>query len=146
MGAGRGGGDTFTIAGAAVKQHPIDGAHDRARALRRDMADAEKSLWRLLRSRQIDGHRFRRQVPLGRYIADFVCHDACVIIELDGGQHDGSPQEAERSRFLQEEGYRILRFWNNEVLSNLEGVHAAIAEDLRRHHPHPTLPHRGGGF
>jgi very-short-patch-repair endonuclease len=105
------------------------------------MTDAEKSLWRLLRSRQIGGHRFRRQVPLGRYIADFICHDARLIIELDGGQHDGSSQEAERSCFLQEQGYRVLRFWNNEVLSNLEGVRATIAEDLLRHHPLPTLPY-----
>ena len=110
------------------------------------MTDAERSIWQILRSCQIDGHRFRRQVPLGRYIADYVCHDARLIIEVDGGQHDrSSPQEVERSRFLQDQGYRILRFWNNEVLSNLDGVHATIAEDLRRH-PLPTLPHRGGGL
>jgi very-short-patch-repair endonuclease len=110
------------------------------------MTDTERSLWRILRFRQVDGHRFRRQVPLGRYIADFACHDARLIIEVDGGQHDrSSAQEAERIRFLEEEGYRVLRFWNNEVLSNLEGVHATIAEVLRQHHPHPTLPHRGGG-
>jgi very-short-patch-repair endonuclease len=110
------------------------------------MTDAERSLWRILRSRQVDGHRFHRQVPLGRYLADFVCHDARLIIEVDGGQHDvSSAQEAERIRFLQEEGYRVLRFWNNEVLSNLEGAHATIAEDLRQHYPHPT-PRRGGGL
>jgi very-short-patch-repair endonuclease len=108
------------------------------------MTDAEKSLWRILRSGQINGHRFRRQVPLGRYIADFVCHDARLIIELDGGQHDGSRQEAKRSHFLQGQGYRILRFWNNEALSNPEAVHATIAQDLELHHPLPPLPHRGG--
>ena len=127
-----------------MKKHPTGGARDRARALRRNMTDAERSLWQILRSAQIDGHRSRRQVPFGRYIADFVCHDARLIIELDGGQHEEAPpQEAERSRFLQHQGYRILRFWNNEVLSNLDGVHATIAKDLRQHHPHPTLPHRG---
>jgi very-short-patch-repair endonuclease len=110
------------------------------------MTDAEKSVWRILRLYQIDGHRFRRHVPLGRYIADFVCHDARPVIEIDGGQHQGSaPQEAERTRFLQDQGYRVLRFWNNEVLSNLEGVRATIAENLRCH-PLPTLPHRGGGL
>jgi very-short-patch-repair endonuclease len=125
-----------------VKKHATEGAHDRARALRRNMTDAERSMWRILRSSQIDGHRFRRQVPFGRYIADFVCHDARVIIEIDGGQHDASaPDEGQRARFLQGQGYRILRFWNNEVLSNLEGVRAKVALDLQRHpHPHPDPP------
>jgi very-short-patch-repair endonuclease len=133
-------GVTIPEQGAAVKSHPADGAHHRARALRRNMTDAERSIWRVLRLSQIDGHRFRRQVPLGPYIVDFVCHDARLIIEIDGGQHDRSSSgEAKRARFLQDQGYRMLRFWNNEVLSNLEGVHAMIAEDLR-HHPHPGPP------
>jgi very-short-patch-repair endonuclease len=128
---------------ASMRKHPIAGARDRARSLRRDMTDAEKSIWRILRLYQIDGHRFRRQVPLGHYIADFVCR---LIIEIDGGQHQGSaPQEAGRTRFLQDQGYRVLRFWNSEVLSNLEGVRATIAENLRCH-PLPTLPHQGGGL
>jgi very-short-patch-repair endonuclease len=134
-------GVTAAKANAEMKKHPIAGARERARSLRRDMTDAEKSVWRIWRSYQIDGHRFRRQVPLGRYIADFVCHDARLIIEIDGGQHQVSaPQEAERTRFLQDQGYRVLRFWNNEVQSNLEGVRATIAENLRGH-PLPTLPH-----
>ena len=104
------------------------------------MTDAERSIWRVLRSAQMDGHRFRRQVPFGPYIADFVCHDARLIIEIDGGQHDrSSPAEAKRTRFLKHQGYRILRFWNNELLSNLEGVRAMIARALRRH-PHPVPP------
>jgi very-short-patch-repair endonuclease len=128
-----------------VRKHPIAGARDRARSLRRDMTDAEKSVWRILRLYQIDGHRFRRQVPLGRYIADFVCHGARLIIEIDGGQHQGSaPQEAERTRFLQDQGYRVLRFWNNEVLSNLEGVRATIAETLAVS-PSPNPPPSTGG-
>jgi very-short-patch-repair endonuclease len=111
------------------------------------MTDAEKSVWRILRLYQIDGHRFRRQVPLGRYIADFVCHGARLIIEIDGGQHQGSaPQEAERTRFLQDQGYRVLRLWNNEVLSNLEGVRATIAETLAvSPSPNPP-PSTGEGF
>ena len=93
------------------------------------------------------GYKFRRQVPIGRYIADFVCHEARLIVEIDGGQHDrASPQEAERSGFLQSEGYRVLRFWNNEVLANPDGVHQTIADELGRITPTQTLPHRGGGL
>jgi very-short-patch-repair endonuclease len=86
------------------------------------------------------GHRFCRQVPFGQYIADFVCHDARLIIEIDGGQHDrSSASEVKRTRFLEDQGYRILRFWNNEVLLDLEGVYALIVRDLRDH-PHPVPP------
>jgi very-short-patch-repair endonuclease len=111
------------------------------------MTDAERKLWRLLRLRQVSGHKFRRQVPLGRYIADFVCHEARLVIEVDGGQHDSAaPLETERTAFLQHEGYRVLRFWNNEVLANLDGVYdvivAALAEAIT---PTRTLPYRGGG-
>ena len=130
-----------------MKEYPIGAAHERAQALRREMTQAETKLWRMLRSRQIEGHRFHRQVPVGRSIADFVCHQARLIVELDGGQHDSlSQQEVDRSRFLQSEGYRVLRFWNHEVLANPKGVHAMTVENLRRPHPHPTLPHRGGGL
>ena len=98
----------------------------------------------MLRSHRAKGHKFRRQVPIGRYIADFVCHEARLIVEVDGGQHDrSSPQEAERDGFLHNEGYRILRFWNNEVLVNLDGVHQAIVGELRRITPTQTLPHQG---
>ena len=86
-------------------------------------------------------------MPIGRYIADFVCHEARLIVEIDGGQNDpSSSKEAERSRFPQSEGYRILRFWNNEVMANLDGVHATIAGELSRINPTQTLPHRGGGL
>ena len=139
-------GVTTGMANAEMKKRPIAGARERARSLRRDMADAEKSIRRILRLHQIDGHRFRRQVPLGPYIADFVCHNARLIIEIDGGQHQElAPQEAERTRFLQGQGYRVLRFWNNEVLSNLAGMRSTIAENLRCH-PLPTLPIKGEGF
>ena len=105
------------------------------------MTDAERRVWQVLRLHQIDGYKFRRQVPIGRYIADFVCHEARLIVEIDGGQHDrASPQEAERSLFLRNEGYRILRFWNNEVLANLDGVHAMIADALGHITPTQTLP------
>src|SRR5665213_868094 len=133
-----------------MKKHPAEGVHPRARVLRTNMTDAERAVWQLLRSHQIQGYKFRRQVPIGRYIADFVCHEARLIIEIDGGQHDASAKrDAIRTDFLQTQGYRVLRFWNNDVLANPEGVFSVIAEDLRRHHPHPALradlPHRGEG-
>jgi very-short-patch-repair endonuclease len=129
-----------------MKKHPLNGAHIRARALRRDMTDAERKLWRVLRQRQVNGLKFRRQVPLGRYIADFVCYEVRLIVEIDGGQHENaSPREAERTAFLQDEGYRVLRFWNNEVLANLAGVYDAIVGELSSANPTQTLPHRGGG-
>jgi very-short-patch-repair endonuclease len=111
------------------------------------MTEAEKLVWQILRSHQMKGYKFRRQVPIGRYIADFVCHEARLIVEIDGGQHDlSSPGEAERSGFLENEGYRILRFWNNEMLANLDGVHETIADELGRITPTQTLPHDGGGL
>ena len=88
-----------------VKKAPSAGAGERARKLRRDMTKAEQRLWRMLRSRQPEGYRFRRQVPIGGFIADFVCHAERLIIESDGGQHDASSEaEASRTRFLEAEG------------------------------------------
>ena len=110
------------------------------------MTKAERQVWQVLRSRQMKEYKFRSQVPIGRYIADFVCHEARLIVEIDGSQHDrSSPQEAERSGFLQNEGYRILRFWNSEVLANLDGISQTIADELGRITPTQTLPHQGGG-
>ena len=111
------------------------------------MTEAERRIWQILRLNRMKGCKFRRQVPIGRYIADFVCHEARLIVEIDGGQHDrSSPREAERNGFLENEGYRILRFWNNEILENLDGVHETIADELDRISPTQTLPHQGGGL
>ena len=136
-----------------MKKHPADGARARAGTLRQNLTEAERRVWQILRSHQMKGYKFRRQVPIGRYIADFVCPILCarrarLIVEIDGGQHDrSSPREAERSGFLQNEGYRILRFWNNEVLANLDGVHLTIAGELGRITPTQNpLPHQGEGF
>jgi very-short-patch-repair endonuclease len=130
-----------------MKKYRVDGARARARALRRNMTEAERRVWQILRLHQLKGYKFRRQVPIGRYIVDFVCHKARLIVEIDGGQHDrSSPREAERSGFLKNEGYRILRFWNDEVLANLDGVHETIADELGRITPTHTLPHQGGGL
>jgi very-short-patch-repair endonuclease len=130
-----------------MKKYPAAGAHARARSLRENMTDAERRIWRILRSHQMQGYKFRRQVPLGRYIADFVCHEARLIVEIDGGQHDrSSPREAERSGVLEGEGYRVLRFWNDEVPANLEGVHRAIADALAGSHPPRPSPIEGEGL
>jgi very-short-patch-repair endonuclease len=151
-GGGLGGGDVSRRKSRDMKKHPVDGAHARARTLRQNMTEAERRVWQILRSHRMTGYQFRRQVPIGRYIADFVCPTLCargarLIVEIDGGQHDrSSPREAERSGFLQNQGYRILRFWNNEVLANIDGVHETIAEELGRLTPTQTLPHRGGGL
>jgi ATP-dependent helicase HrpA/adenine-specific DNA-methyltransferase len=93
----------------------------RARALRRSSTDAEALLWSHLRNRQFHRFKFRRQVPLGRYIVDFYCHELRLVIELDGGQHS---EEADRDRtaWLEGEGYRVERFWNHEVLEKADGV------------------------
>src|SRR5271169_2348892 len=124
-----------------MKKQPSDGAREQAKALRREMTEAEKKIWHRLRRRQTEGFRFRRQVLLGRFIADFVCHEARSIIEIDGGQHEPSSEpEACRTRFLKSQGYRVLRFWNTEVLENPNGVQTVIAQHLRRGHPHPTPP------
>ncbi|MBM3529010.1 MAG: endonuclease domain-containing protein [Alphaproteobacteria bacterium] len=106
--------------------------------LRTEMTDAEKKLWRALRSRSI-GPKFRRQVPLGRYIIDFVCFESKVIVEVDGGQHADSRSDAVRDDYFAARGYRVLRFWNNDVLRNLEGVLTVIAQS----HPSPGTPLRG---
>ncbi len=105
---------------------------DRVRQLRTNQTDAENRLWRHLRNRQVGGAKFRRQVPIGPYIADFVCHDAALVIELDGGQHANQQvQDSQRSAFIEHEGYRVLRFWNNDVLQNTDGVLQVIVAALR---------------
>ena len=93
-----------------------------ARKLRRSMTDAEMLLWRHLRNGQIRGYKFRRQFPIGNHIADFVCWDAHLAIEVDGGQHADNRDDKIRRREIEALGFRVLRFWNNDVLSNPEGV------------------------
>ena len=111
-----------------MKRHSLKaGATDRARDLRRNATDAEARLWYALRE-SLPGAKFRRQVPLGPYFADFASHGAKLVVELDGSQHaEAVERDVARTHFLNDEGYRVLRFWNNEVLQNLDGVLAAIA-------------------
>ncbi len=98
--------------------------------MRHEATPAERRLWRALRDRQPGGAKFRRQVPLAHYIADFVCFNARLIIEVDGGQHAESHGDSARTKVLATQGYRVLRFWNNEVMENLGGVLAAITGAL----------------
>jgi very-short-patch-repair endonuclease len=101
-----------------------------ARRLRVNQTDAEKVLWNRIRNRQIDGHKFVRQVPILGYICDFVCRERRLIVEVDGGQHNESAADAIRDRRLMDEGYRVLRFWNNDVLGNIEGVLMTIQAEV----------------
>ena len=111
------------------------------------MTEAEIRVWQMLRAHRMNGYKFRRQVPIGRYIADFVCHEARLVVEIDGGQHDhSSPRETERSSFLHNEGYRTLRFWNNDILANPDGVHQTIVNELAASPPPCPPPSRGRGF
>ncbi len=101
-----------------------------ARNLRRNMTDAERTLWHRLRAGQT-GAKFRRQQPIGPYIVDFVCFDRRLIVELDGGQHaDAIAYDAARTRWLETQGFTVLRFWNNDIMSNIEGVLVRIMEAL----------------
>ncbi len=119
-------------------------ASTNARLLRTNPTEAEKRLWTILRRQQDAGNRFRRQAPIGRYIVDFVCLRRRLVIEIDGGQHaDRVQADAARSAWLESQGFRVLRFWNNDVLGNTNGVLEAILQALR--HPLPTLPHPGRG-
>ena len=103
-----------------------------ARAMRRDATGAENVLWQALRNRQLEGLKFKRQVPLGGYILDFLCFAERLIVEVDGGQHSESARDAERDRYFTAQGFRTLRFWNDEVENNIDGVCLAIRRAAAR--------------
>lgn len=106
------------------------GTVDRARELRRNSTDAEKRLWGALRSK-LPQHKWRRQMPIGPYFADFACFSEKLIIELDGGQHAlAEPYDERRTRFIEAKGFRVLRFWNNDVMSNTDAVLERILKSL----------------
>ncbi|MDI1294705.1 MAG: DUF559 domain-containing protein [bacterium] len=120
----------------------------RARQLRRNATEAEKRLWALLREK-LPAAKFRCQVPLGPYFADFASHSACLVIEIDGGQHYEAV-DATRTAFIHGEGYHVIRFWNHDVMQNIEGVLAKIATAFTPHPPvadatGPSLSHKGRG-
>ena len=102
-----------------------------ARSLRKNQTDAERILWSHLRRRQLAGFKFRRQHQVGLYICEFACVEALVVVELDGGQHaENLDYDLRRDRFLRSAGFRVLRFWNNDVQSNIDGVVDVIARAL----------------
>ena len=117
---------------------------NRARELRSNQTDVEAKLWRRLRDRQVFGAKFRRQHPIGSYIVDFCCPTLRLIVELDGGQHaeQGAADQA-RTYFLESRGYRVLRFWNNQVMTQLDDVLEEISKCCVD--PHPSLSLKGRG-
>lgn len=118
-----------------------------ARHLRNNATDAERKLWQHLRGGRLNGFKFSRQMPVAGYVCDFLCRSARLAIELDGGQHGGRTEEDEaRTRGIEAEGYRVIRFWNNDVNERIEGVLIRIGEALSQAseaHPQP-LPRAGG--
>jgi len=124
---------------ARVRARPLDSQKtpliltSRARRLRRDSTDAERALWSVLRNRQLGGYKFRRQTPIGGHIVDFVCMERRLVVEVDGGQHQERwRKDRQRTALLESKGFRVLRFWNNEVLTGLESVADAILMELER--------------
>jgi very-short-patch-repair endonuclease len=119
-----------------------------ARRLRREATDAERRLWSRLRNRQLGGFKFRQQETVGRCVADFACVECRLIIEADGGQH-GEEVDWDRTAYLNSLGWEVLRFWNNEILQNTNGVLEVIVracEERRKGKPSPfPLPHAGEG-
>ncbi|MDR3436155.1 DUF559 domain-containing protein [Telmatospirillum sp.] len=125
--------------------------NQRARSLRHNQTDAERALWKQLRDLKAEGYHFRRQAPIGSYVAVFACHSAKLVIELDGGQHGtdvGLGEDRRRTLWIEGQGYHVVRFWNNDVLGNPEGVLWAIRMALSSSGFHPTpnpLPIKGRG-
>jgi very-short-patch-repair endonuclease len=103
----------------------------KARALRRNMTEAERALWRRLRNKGL-GVKFRRQEPIGCYIVDFVCYEKRIVIELDGGQHIESLEDIGRENWLRERRFKVLRFWSNDVLRNIDGVIREIEVEINK--------------
>lgn len=120
---------------------------DIARILRKRSTNAEKLLWQKLKSRQLEGYKFRRQQPVGPYIVDFVNFGKRIVIELDGGQH-AIKEESDKKRdaWLKTEGFQVLRFWNNEIFKNLESVVGVIRNRLFSPSPSPSHQGRGDSF
>lgn len=115
----------------------------KARVLRKNQTDAESLLWYHLRDRHLSGHKFRRQHPMGVFIADFVCIERRIVVEVDGGQHALQGEEDKRrSAYLKSKGYRVVRFWDNEVLKDTQAVLEAILRTIESDtpSPRPSLP------
>jgi very-short-patch-repair endonuclease len=103
----------------------------KARRFRKEQTEAERVLWQKLRNRELGGYKFRRQVPIGPYVVDFFCKSARLVIEVDGGQHaEREAFDKQRDQYLRENSYEVVRFWNNEILGNLEGVLESLTVPL----------------
>jgi very-short-patch-repair endonuclease len=123
----------------------VDKLNNIAKNLRNRPTEAEKLLWRHLRAKQLEGLKFRRQQPIDNYVVDFVCFEKRIVIEIDGGQHAiQRDKDIVRDKYLIENEFKILRFWNNEVLQNIEGVLEVIRENCLCHPPLSPLPSKGG--
>ncbi|MEP2988963.1 MAG: DUF559 domain-containing protein [Parasphingorhabdus sp.] len=110
-----------------------------AKQLRKDMTPQERTLWGKLRNRQLGGAKFRKQQPIGPYIVDFVCQERKLVIEADGSQHANNLNDVQREKWLQNRGYTVLRFWNNDIRENLDEVLFAILDAFDQN-PSPTSP------
>ena len=116
-----------------------------ARELRKRLTDAEKTLWNHLRLKQLENLKLRRQQPVDKYIVDFICFEKRLVIEVDGGQHlVEKSKDKQRDQYLRKHGFEILRFWNHEVLMNIEGVLEVIRRSCLEHPPPNPLPSREG--
>jgi very-short-patch-repair endonuclease len=102
------------------------------------MTDAERKLWYMLRGRRFADAKFRRQVPLGNYVADFLSYETRIVVEVDGGQHSGSASDAARDDWFSSQGFTVVRFWNSDILKNLEGVYTQLSLIVHANTPHPT--------
>jgi very-short-patch-repair endonuclease len=110
-----------------LKQKNAMNLNNKARALRKNQTDVELLLWQQLRNRRLCSYKFRRQFPIAPYVADFACLELKLIIELDGGQHaDQISYDNQRSLFLEQRGFKVIRFWNNDVIQNTTGILEAI--------------------
>lgn len=133
--------------GSTTAHHAPVPEHKRefARRLRKDMTDAEKKLWQELRARRFESFKFRRQFPLGPYIADFVCLTHRLIVEVDGSQHEASEHDRKRDAFLSAQGFHVLRLWNIGVLKDMDGAMLTILDALENT-PHPPRAARPAPF
>ena len=104
-----------------------------ARNLRKNATKQERVIWNILRNSKIKHYKFKRQQPIGNYIVDFVCNEKMLIIEIDGGQHNETENikaDIERTKYLESKGYKVLRFWNNDIDNNIDGVYMTILKNM----------------
>ncbi|HEY1836746.1 MAG TPA: DUF559 domain-containing protein [Rhizomicrobium sp.] len=125
------------------KRDALSRNRSRAKAMRHEPVVTEKLFWSIARNCQLDGLKFKRQVPVGPFIADFLCAEHRLIVELDGPFHSAA-RDSNRDAYLSERGYRVLRFTNKETASDIATVRAIILNELRARPPHPTLSPNGG--